>query len=222
MAFLLTSCGAEQVAWEGDASPMNISDMRITHHVVDRPVNDLLKKYMNQRELIQPQWVFDCINNRKLLPISLYAPGVQPPPHRSPFIEDMKRGYAVQQKTRLGPLPKDYDEEEVEEENETSHADSEEGEVESDVEDAELQEKHRQEDISREIENKPEMKPRGLSSLKRKRRQSMLREEKERGRELLSKKHKRLLDRIEFGKERDNKKRMKLEDKRSNLKGRKK
>lgn len=39
LAFLLKSCGASLVAWEGECSPAAMSDSRITHQLVDRPLN---------------------------------------------------------------------------------------------------------------------------------------------------------------------------------------
>lgn len=40
------------------------------------------------RIYIQPQWIFDSFNARRILPTALYAPDVSPPPHLSPFIEE--------------------------------------------------------------------------------------------------------------------------------------
>ncbi len=40
------------------------------------------------RSYIQPQWVFDCVNLRRLLPVDDYSPGTHLPPHLSPFTEE--------------------------------------------------------------------------------------------------------------------------------------
>lgn len=54
----------------------------ITHHIVDRP--KLAQKLAN-RTYIQPQWVFDSINNGLLVSVNAYAPGETLPPHLSPW-----------------------------------------------------------------------------------------------------------------------------------------
>ena len=60
-------------------------DESITHQVVDRP--SVGKQYLS-RYYVQPQWLFDSVNARQLLPVSKYYMGVQLPPHLSPFSSD--------------------------------------------------------------------------------------------------------------------------------------
>jgi pescadillo protein len=74
-------------------------DESITHHVVDRPVAN--KTHIN-RVYVQPQWVFDCINENMLLPVDDYLPGAVLPPHLSPFVEvNENTGYVPPEKQKL-------------------------------------------------------------------------------------------------------------------------
>ena len=82
------------IGWDGPDSPYKVNDSRITHQVVDRPIQGT--HMSNQREYIQPQWVFDSINAMVCLPIQKYRPGVTLPPHLSPFVDDSKEGYVPQ------------------------------------------------------------------------------------------------------------------------------
>jgi len=71
---------------------------KITHHVMDRP---LPKSKKGNFEYVQPQYIVDSINNLFLLPTSQYRPGVPPPPHMSPFIDNEKEGYVPQRQKEI-------------------------------------------------------------------------------------------------------------------------
>lgn len=72
------------VGWDGEGSPYDEMDARITHQVIDRP-KPLVKH--EKRIFVQPQWVFDSSNAQILVNSTKYAPGVVPPPHLSPFVQ---------------------------------------------------------------------------------------------------------------------------------------
>ncbi|XP_039131086.1 LOW QUALITY PROTEIN: pescadillo homolog [Dioscorea cayenensis subsp. rotundata] len=78
------------VSWHGDGSPFSEADEDIMYQIVDRPVQGHL---FLSREYIQPQWVYDCVNARMILPTEPYAVGRIPPPHLSPFVDNEVEGY---------------------------------------------------------------------------------------------------------------------------------
>lgn len=83
----------EQVTETGvTASSYPMSDPSITHHVVDRP-KLLSGHHFEGRVYVQPQWVYDCINAQKLLPVEPYAINAILPPHLSPFVEHKAGDY---------------------------------------------------------------------------------------------------------------------------------
>mmetsp|Transcript_18654 Transcript_18654/g.49477 ORF Transcript_18654/g.49477 Transcript_18654/m.49477 type:complete len:597 (-) Transcript_18654:179-1969(-) len=90
LELVVRSCGG-LAGWDGLGSPYPASDTRITHCVVDRP--KILGTPLPSREYVQPQWVFDCLNAATLLPVALYAPGATLPPHLSPFVDNEAEGY---------------------------------------------------------------------------------------------------------------------------------
>lgn len=138
--FILRSFGAlpSNLGWDavaGAGSQVDVDDERITHHIMDRPVDGQQPTYPGHRVYVQPQWVVDCINARKLLPTDPYRPGQTLPPHLSPFVDDrevaMRGGYVPDEaKEKLGMEQEAMDEEESEEE------DEEEDEEEADNEEA--------------------------------------------------------------------------------------
>ena len=114
---LLRAFGCRRIGWDevhGDgAFTNNELDSRITHHVVDRPpvvgetqhetVTDAIDGRVVQRlprghivlgrVYIQPQWIWDCVNEANLLRTDLYAPGATLPPHLSPWMKPMNGQY---------------------------------------------------------------------------------------------------------------------------------
>jgi pescadillo protein len=86
----ILSCGG-LFGDESDNTAFEENDERITHYVIDRPAEFVT---MNEnKEYIQPQWIFDCINSKRLLPVSEYTPGKKLPPHLSPFYEYVNGEY---------------------------------------------------------------------------------------------------------------------------------
>ncbi|XP_065200788.1 pescadillo homolog [Planococcus citri] len=90
LVFVLRCFGA-QVSWEETSFPnghlFSENDESITHQIVDRPK---MNKQFISRYYVQPQWVFDSINARQLLPVEKYFIGAVLPPHLSPFSQDYR------------------------------------------------------------------------------------------------------------------------------------
>ena len=100
LVMCLASFGGK-VGWEGPESPFTEESKLITHAIVDRPYQG---RTMLEREYVQPQWVFDSINFDVLAPASLYAPGLVPPPHLSPFVDNEAEGYTPEYAETLRSL----------------------------------------------------------------------------------------------------------------------
>lgn len=123
LEFILRAFGCKRVGWDavlGDgAFTHNELDPTITHQIVDRPplpqsslpevpeateasetpTNAVATQTLRPgsrvpgRIYLQPQWVWDCINEGKLLRPDLYAPGATLPPHLSPWVKPTKGAY---------------------------------------------------------------------------------------------------------------------------------
>lgn len=144
--FILRAFGCKRIGWDAvlgeGAFTHNELDPSITHQVVDRPplqavVNDgeeeVTDNQMSQRLqpgsrvpgriYIQPQWIWDSVNDEELKQLGLYAPGAQLPPHLSPFVKKVRGAYdpsapLAEQEREDEELEANSDEEEEEEENE--------------------------------------------------------------------------------------------------------
>ncbi|XP_077221008.1 pescadillo homolog [Tasmannia lanceolata] len=89
LLFVIPAFGGT-VSWDGDGAPFKEADEGITHQIVDRPTQGHM---FLSREYVQPQWVFDCVNARIILPTDGYLVGRVPPPHLSPFVDNEAEGY---------------------------------------------------------------------------------------------------------------------------------
>ncbi|CAK9087236.1 Pescadillo homolog (AtPES) [Durusdinium trenchii] len=88
LEFVARAFGADVLSADMGAQS---DDARITHFVTDRPGTNHSKNL--KCEYVQPQWVFDSVNARLLLPVKRYAPNHTLPPHLSPFVDNAAEGY---------------------------------------------------------------------------------------------------------------------------------
>lgn len=70
------------------------------------------------RIYVQPQWVWDCVNQGRLVRSDLYAPGAVLPPHLSPWVKAKRGGYdptkTVEEQEVEGEREGDEEDEEIE------------------------------------------------------------------------------------------------------------
>lgn len=103
LEFVVRSFGGK-VSWQGvgdeegtvGRGPFKEDDARITHHVVDRPA---VANQRPERHYVQPQWVYDSINAKRVLPTAPYTIGAVLPPHLSPFEVPEDDGYVPPEAT---------------------------------------------------------------------------------------------------------------------------
>ncbi|KAL7836857.1 hypothetical protein AOLI_G00281410 [Acnodon oligacanthus] len=207
LAFVLRCFGA-QVSWDKSlciGSTYDVTDETITHHIVDRPSLD--KQYMN-RYYIQPQWVYDSVNAKMLLPVEDYFLGATLPPHLSPFVEEKEGDYVPPERLKLlalqrGERPVQDEDEEDEEEVENDDDDDDDDEEEEEEEEEEAKLKDMEEKRTRGKAISVKVTP---GTAKQENRQRLEQEEKAEEKRLaimmMKKKDKYLYDKIMFGKKR--------------------
>ena len=135
--FLLRAFGCKRIAWDAllgeGAFTHNEMDQRITHQIVDRPAPVVAQPtaqedcseskkpaqsvkpghIMPGRIYVQPQWVWDCINDGKLLRTDTYAPGATLPPHLSPWVRPTSGQYDPRATLEEQELEGEADDEEL-------------------------------------------------------------------------------------------------------------
>lgn len=224
LAFIIRSFGGD-VSWDKSlciGATYDVTDSCITHQIVDRPGQ---QTPVIGRYYVQPQWVFDSVNARLLLPVADYFPGVQLPPHLSPFVSEKEGDYVPPEKLKLlalqrGEHPGSLDESEEENEEEDSEGD---GDEEEDNEEEEAEAGSEKEEEARlsalEEQRMEEKKPRvmpGVVKLEDKER--LAQEEESEAKRLaimmMKKREKYLYSKIMFGKRRKIREANKLAEKR--------
>jgi len=105
LCFVIRALGG-QVSWDPylfAGATFLENDESITHQVVDRDVDT--KQYLS-RYYIQPQWIFDCVNARAVLPVEKYFPNAVLPPHLSPFSTEREGDYIPPEKRKFMDMEK--------------------------------------------------------------------------------------------------------------------
>ncbi|XP_048467499.1 pescadillo isoform X2 [Rhincodon typus] len=219
LAFVIR-CFGGKVSWDKSlciGATYPVTDETITHQIVDRP--NLDKQFIN-RYYIQPQWVYDCINAKTLLPVEDYFLGVTLPPHLSPFVEEKEGDYIPPEKLKLLAIQRgdstyeNQNESEEDEQDDESEDEGEEDLDETEKEDEEMLKKMEAEKVKNKqlnvkvtagtvkLENKTEASQREQA------------EEKRLAIMMMKKKEKYLYKKIMFGKKRKVRERNKLAAKR--------
>lgn len=151
LELILRAFGCKRIGWDAvlgeGAFTTNELDPAITHQIIDRPLiqaeveangdgkdNQTSQKLApNQRVpgriYVQPQWVWDSINDEEMKDPNLYAPGAELPPHLSPFVKSVQGQYdptiaLEEQQTEAEKLAEsDAEEDEEDEEDEENDMD---------------------------------------------------------------------------------------------------
>ena len=127
LCFVIRSFGGE-VSWDKISFPgatFDENDPKITHQIVDR---DAVPSKQIGRFYVQPQWIFDCVNARKLLPVQDYFMGVKLPSHLSPFIEEKEGDYVPPEKLAMMGLGDEQKEDNEQEDDDDDEEEEEEKE----------------------------------------------------------------------------------------------
>lgn len=135
---LLRAFGCKRIAWDAvlgeGAFTHNEADPRITHQIVDRPAaveplptlqGDEAPKdgalqpvkpgyIIPGRKYVQPQWIWDCVNEAHLVRTDTYTPGATLPPHLSPWMKPTSGQYdpraTLEEQELEGEADEDVDE----------------------------------------------------------------------------------------------------------------
>lgn len=196
LEFLIPAFGGD-FGYEGEESLYTKESKKITHHVMDRKINESQIQFDVKRDYVVPQWIYDCINNQIHLPVTQYKPGNPPPPHLSPFIDNQAEGYLPRRQVEINEM-KGIVEEVFEPE-----VDEEEGESDEEKDDKMPEEEQgaatdKFDDESSESDEDAQKQIKKSIRTKTKLKQSLQKERKELGKLLMTKKQRRLYSRINY------------------------
>jgi len=226
LEFLLRSFGCKRISWDvvlGEGSfTDNELDPSITHQIVDRPpmvgllplpagaaLPSAPSGRVAGRIYIQPQYVWDCVNAGRLISPAEYGPGALLPAHLSPWVKISSGEYDPS-----APVPAgEEDEEEVSddhngmtEELSNDDGDGEDMEAEVDVSEDEEDEEDEEEVARREHQKELEAEAAGIklptADAKKKKKSKAQREEeeqKEMQKIMMTKKKRKLYEKMIYG-----------------------
>ncbi|KAJ2890878.1 mRNA-binding ribosome synthesis protein nop7, partial [Coemansia aciculifera] len=167
LEFVIRAFGG-RLGWDqtsGGGSPYAENDNSITVQISDRPVQG--HQFLN-RIYVQPQWVYDSINARRLLEVDDYLIGQPPPAHLSPFVEYAEGDYVPEAASKLAAAagfegevtnlkPEDRDQAEDEEEDEEDVADIDGASADEDALDSDDEEEEEDEDAIAEKQHQKQL-----------------------------------------------------------------
>ncbi|KAJ9084149.1 mRNA-binding ribosome synthesis protein nop7 [Entomophthora muscae] len=155
LEFVIRAFGGK-VGWDSSVaagSPYDSSSPAITYIITDRAV---IPDRRTDCIYVQPQWIYDSINAKKLLKESPYFPGSQLPPHLSPFVEYKDGDYVPDEAFKFQG---EIDSAEVEAEAEQDEESDEESDDSADEDETYMEELHKEVAGTSFSESKPAPKP---------------------------------------------------------------
>ena len=200
--------------YEGEGSPYKIDDKEVTHHIMDRKVDESRMLGSKNRDYVVPQWVYDCVNFQIEIPVTQYKPGTPPPPHLSPFVDNQAEGYLPKRQEEINELKgvtEEVFEPEVDEESDVDMQDAAGQEQGSKAQKYDEDSSSDDEEDSQAKTKKAEKARKAKSKLK----ESLETERKELGKLLMTKKQRRLYTRINYSLRRKREFIQSLKDKRA-------
>ncbi|CAG8727441.1 3660_t:CDS:2 [Cetraspora pellucida] len=213
LEFIIRAFGG-QVGWDdtvGVGSPFKDDDERITHHIIDRPI---IKSISLSRVYVQPQWVYDCINARKLLLTKQYRPGHELPPHMSPFVEHKEGDYEPEIENEFEGM--------VEETNTDNEDMVYQMELEAEAAGISFAKYNEKQAKQRKFHDNSASKVRVVNGKKRTSKEIEEQEIKELSKIMMTKKQKKLYSKMQYGKKKQEEKVLNLKRKKEELKRQKK
>merc|ERR1712157_34173 len=103
LTLLIRSCSGQV-----EIDPKNLADSDINYQIVDRgKYTDM--SHSATRSYLQPQWIFDSINTKILLPVERFLPGSELPAHLSPFVQEKEGAYKPPERVELEAMARGAD-----------------------------------------------------------------------------------------------------------------